>query len=91
MTSTDMPTPREGDDQAYLMALFAELGNAAEAGDGDRAVQVLQHLAAEVGPEFAERVADALIQAGLKTLSERVAAGDPEAVGTLRRLFPAKR
>jgi hypothetical protein len=75
------------DAEQLFLALCAELEQARQDCDGQRGVEILRRIAAEVHPEAARIIAEGLAAGGFAVLSERMGAGDPEAYATVRELM----
>lgn len=73
--------------RARLMELIAELEDAADNGDGNRGVEVLKRISAEVHPDIAEFMMDGLIDSGFARLSKRIGDDDPQAYTILRDMI----
>jgi hypothetical protein len=87
MTRTNVPPPYlTPGAMAHLMALCKELEDAAGDRDGDRAVQILHRISAEVSPEVGRFMTDGLVERAVTRLAARVAEGDPVAYGIVRDL-----
>ena len=85
MTSNNTPPPNlTPEAKAHLVALCAELEDAAH--DGDWTVRILERIGTEVHPAVAQFMAEGLVEDGFAPLSERMGAGDPTAYTTVAGL-----
>jgi hypothetical protein len=88
MTSNNTPPPSLSPEaKAHLVALCAELEDAAGNRDGDRAVAILRRISVEVHPEVGRFMADGLAESGFARLARRMGEDDPVAYGIVRDLI----
>lgn len=91
MTNNDnQPPALTPEAKAHLMALCAELEDAAGNRDGDRAVEILHRISAEVSPEVGRFMTEGLAEAGFARLAARMGEDDPVAYGIMRELMAEK-
>jgi hypothetical protein len=88
MNSNNTPPPSlTPEAKAHLIALCAELEDAAGDRDGDRAVAILHRIGSEVSPEVGRFMADGLAESGFARLAQRMGEDDPVAYGIVRDLI----
>ncbi|MFL6115607.1 MAG: hypothetical protein ACJ786_30305 [Catenulispora sp.] len=88
MNAKNTPPPQiTPEAKARLLELCAELEDAADHRDGDRAVAILHRISTEVSPEVGRFMSEGLAESGFARLSRQMGENDPVAYGILRDLM----